>query len=247
MSYKLPPLPAPENRGTPMVDEQQLRELAGAATPGPWMPSMDGVVTRPEHGPSRVVLSANVMDDQRAKDCSFVSALHPTTILTLLDELQTLRSERTAWQVTAENAEEKKTQLQEFSKLACRALDDCSRVLSTIEDEIDYDEVDRIKELDSRVSSLAVQALVLNGLTHGGQLDEAIDASLKAAVKQAREDALEEAKQACEAISVDRWSLYKGRAPYTGKESGRADPDTQGQSDGADACAAAIESLKGKP
>ena len=113
-------------------------------------------------------------------------------------ELQTLREERTEWRVTAENAEEKKTQLQEFSKLACRALDDCSRVLSTIEDAIDYDEIDRIKELDSRVSSLAVQALVLNGLTHGGQLDEAIDASLEAAVKQARIDALEEAAIVCD-------------------------------------------------
>ena len=66
---------------------------------------MDGVVTKPEHGPTRVVLSANVIDDQRAKDCSYVAALHPAAILSLLDELQTLREERTAWRVTAENAE----------------------------------------------------------------------------------------------------------------------------------------------
>jgi len=62
-----------------------------------------------------------------------------------------------------------------------------------------------------------------------------------------RAQALEEARQACARISEDKWSLYKGRAPYTGKEPGRADPDTQGQSDGADLCEQAIESLKGQP
>jgi hypothetical protein len=44
----------------------------------------------------------------------------------------------------------------------------------------------------------------------------------------------------CDGISEDLWSLYKGRAPYTGKEEGRADMHVQGKSDGADECAAAI-------
>lgn len=44
----------------------------------------------------------------------------------------------------------------------------------------------------------------------------------------------------CDAIAEDKWALYKGRAPYTGKEPGRASDHTQGQSDGADQCADAI-------
>jgi hypothetical protein len=44
----------------------------------------------------------------------------------------------------------------------------------------------------------------------------------------------------CDDIGEDLWSLYKGRAPYTGKEEGRADMHVQGKSDGADKCAAAI-------
>lgn len=54
---------------------------------------------------------------------------------------------------------------------------------------------------------------------------------------------LERCAQECDAISADKWALYKGRSPYTGIERGRADPDTQGQSDGADECATAIRNL----
>ena len=46
----------------------------------------------------------------------------------------------------------------------------------------------------------------------------------------------------CEKIEQDRWNLYKGRPPYTGSESGRADPHEQGVSMGAGECAAAIRS-----
>lgn len=47
-----------------------------------------------------------------------------------------------------------------------------------------------------------------------------------------------ECAQACTVISADQWALYKGRAPYTGTEEGRASEYVQGQSDGADLCAA---------
>lgn len=46
--------------------------------------------------------------------------------------------------------------------------------------------------------------------------------------------------KACDAIAEDKWALYKGRPPYTGKEPGRASDYVQGQSDGADQCADAI-------
>ncbi|HEX7892560.1 MAG TPA: hypothetical protein VF447_00120 [Terriglobales bacterium] len=62
-------------------------------------------------------------------------------------------------------------------------------------------------------------------------------------MRQAWEAALEESAKACDEIAADCWSLYKGRAPYTGREAGRADPGVQGESDGADKCAEAIRSL----
>ena len=45
----------------------------------------------------------------------------------------------------------------------------------------------------------------------------------------------------CATYASDKWSLYKGRPPYTGAEDGRANMFVQGQSDGADDCAEAIE------
>ena len=44
----------------------------------------------------------------------------------------------------------------------------------------------------------------------------------------------------CDDISEDQWALYKGRPPYTGQELERASEYTQGKSDGAEVCAAAI-------
>lgn len=55
--------------------------------------------------------------------------------------------------------------------------------------------------------------------------------------------ALERAAQVCASYSVDKWNLYKGRAPYDGSESGRANPYVEGQSDGTEECAAAIRKL----
>lgn len=50
----------------------------------------------------------------------------------------------------------------------------------------------------------------------------------------------EECAKVCDAISTDKWALYKGHKPYTGQEPGRAADFTQGQSDGADLCEQAI-------
>jgi len=61
-----------------------------------------------------------------------------------------------------------------------------------------------------------------------------------------RAEVLEEAAKVCETLANDRWALYKGRAPYTGYEKQRASDYTQGESDGADHCAAAIRALKDK-
>lgn len=58
-----------------------------------------------------------------------------------------------------------------------------------------------------------------------------------------RRETLATAAKVCDGIATDRWNLYKGRKPYTGAEPGRADPSVQGESDGADSCAAAIRTL----
>ena len=50
----------------------------------------------------------------------------------------------------------------------------------------------------------------------------------------------EECVKVCDDYAVDQWNLYKGRHPYTGEESGRADPETQGQCLGAEYLADAI-------
>jgi hypothetical protein len=50
----------------------------------------------------------------------------------------------------------------------------------------------------------------------------------------------EECAKVCDSHADDQWSLYKGRPPYTGREDGRASKYTEGQSDGAESCAAAI-------
>ncbi|MBR7900747.1 hypothetical protein [Burkholderia multivorans] len=62
-----------------------------------------------------------------------------------------------------------------------------------------------------------------------------------------RDAIIEECAKVCDEYAADQWSLYKGRAPYTGSEPGRADPDVQGRSDGADVCASHIRELKTTP
>ncbi|MBR8123269.1 hypothetical protein KDW39_08915 [Burkholderia multivorans] len=62
-----------------------------------------------------------------------------------------------------------------------------------------------------------------------------------------RDAIIEECAKVCDEYAADQWSLYKGRAPYTGSEPGRADPDVQGRSDGADVCASRIRELKAAP
>ncbi|UUX38846.1 hypothetical protein NTJ56_08600 [Burkholderia contaminans] len=79
--------------------------------------------------------------------------------------------------------------------------------------------------------------------------DVALDAAIDAARRTTpdREAIIEECAKVCDEYAADQWSLYKGRAPYNGSEPGRADPDVQGRSDGADVCAERIRALKTAP
>jgi hypothetical protein len=60
----------------------------------------------------------------------------------------------------------------------------------------------------------------------------------------ATREAVAAEREACakvaETLEIDKWNLYKGRAPYTGQEDGRASEYVQGESDGAGQCAYAI-------
>ncbi|PRG95383.1 hypothetical protein C6V04_08480 [Burkholderia multivorans] len=62
-----------------------------------------------------------------------------------------------------------------------------------------------------------------------------------------RDAIIEECAKVCDEYAADQWSLYKGRAPYTGSEPSRADSGVQGRSDGADVCASRIRELKTAP
>ena len=127
-----------------MVDEQKLRQLAEAATPGPWVtgntdPLLFGSPRNPGTEPIGFVYGPSFAErselGRKALSTSeYIATANPAAILSLLDELQSLRNdrdswadqcsqrvadavdalekleamtqERTAWRVTAENAEE---------------------------------------------------------------------------------------------------------------------------------------------
>ena len=55
-----------------------------------------------------------------------------------------------------------------------------------------------------------------------------------------------ECARVCQEIEDDRWELYKGRLPYTGREPECGQPHTYGRSDGAGECADAIRA-RSKP
>lgn len=59
-----------------------------------------------------------------------------------------------------------------------------------------------------------------------------------------RESMRDEAAELCEKISDDKWRLYKGHKPYTGKEPGRASQHVEGISDGAIECESAIRKIE---
>ena len=99
-----------------MVDEQKLRQLAEAATPGPWSAFVVGNTVSVDIGDKPTGASKCIVHWMGFDSCDLpkkawkanarlIAAANPAAILALLDELHALRSERTAWRVSAENAE----------------------------------------------------------------------------------------------------------------------------------------------
>lgn len=103
-----------------------------------------------------------------------------------------------------------------------------------------------LEQFEAHIKSTAWY-LVLSGAAKDDDEGASVFRMARMAASEAwdasRRAALEESAKACDEIAGDCWSLYKGRAPYTGDEPGRADPQVQGESDGADKCAAAIRAL----
>ena len=58
--------------------------------------------------------------------------------------------------------------------------------------------------------------------------------------------ALEHAAELCDALASDKWDQYKGRKPYEPMNANRANPQTQGESDGLSIGAAAIRAEAAK-
>ena len=80
-----------------MSDWKKLRELAEAATPGPWenRPGIDppGDIIAPglgEYGPKPFI--THVGSWGRSADAAFIAAANPQTVLALLDEIERLRA-----------------------------------------------------------------------------------------------------------------------------------------------------------
>lgn len=67
------------------------------------------------------------------------------------------------------------------------------------------------------------------------------------ALSRFRDICLEESAVVCLEISADKWAEYKGRNPYPKDNPNRANPHTEGLSDGAEDCAFAIRAMKEKP
>ncbi|MFA5898096.1 MAG: ead/Ea22-like family protein [Hyphomicrobium sp.] len=81
-----------------MIDEQKMRELAEAATPGPWEVEQKPNGYVQAVGPLRAdeYCGSSWVECFEA-DADYVSAVDPQTILALLDELQNLRNDRDSW------------------------------------------------------------------------------------------------------------------------------------------------------
>lgn len=89
-----------------MIDTKKLRELAQAATPGPWMVKTEKVMsigTAYEHRVTQVQEAVGLHTcahgicqvfqwHERSTDVDFIAAANPQTVLALLDEIERLRN-----------------------------------------------------------------------------------------------------------------------------------------------------------
>lgn len=71
-----------------MSKQALIDALKAGPTAGPWVASWDGVTTLGDHHGNQVILSANVMNDQRLIDTHYIAAANPATIRAILADLE---------------------------------------------------------------------------------------------------------------------------------------------------------------
>ncbi|MBQ0917502.1 ead/Ea22-like family protein [Hydrogenophaga aromaticivorans] len=107
-----------------MIDEQKLRELAEAATPGPWFvvgqpwnPKADFIVAgSPDPHMGQYVADTEDFDGEGQnvqENAAYIASANPSAILALLDELQSLRSDRTTKNTEGSEMNSETSKLQE--------------------------------------------------------------------------------------------------------------------------------------
>ncbi|WP_146123937.1 hypothetical protein [Burkholderia multivorans] len=106
---------------------------------------------------------------------------------------------------------------------------------------------DMLSEMEPIVSQwIRERGTCMDGASYAAALELAAYVAARRTTPD-RESIIEECAKVCDEYAADRFALFKGRKPYTGREPGRADPYYDGASDGADRCAQLIRELKTAP
>lgn len=153
-----------------MVDEQKLRELAMDATPGPWSAFVVGTTVAVDigaypSGSNPCIVhwtgfdSCGLPKKYWKKNAYFIAAANPAAILAMLDELQTLRSERTAWRVTAENAEAELTLINEMNDQLRDQNTAVDEACAQLEAAVKQARIDALEEAKQHLVKLKEQSL----------------------------------------------------------------------------------------
>ena len=80
-----------------MSDYKRLRELAQAATPGPWRVSAGNVHPRVKSGDGSFVMEHR-FGCRRYADAQYIAAANPAAVLALLDRLERAEADAERWQ-----------------------------------------------------------------------------------------------------------------------------------------------------
>lgn len=99
---------------------------------------------------------------------------------------------------------------------------------------------DLLEALEELVAEFGVCGLTEKARAAIARAEAALAAPQPDALEQARAEEREACARVCDEIAADRWNIYKGRSPYSGREEGRASPHVQGENSGAEMCANAI-------
>ncbi|WP_328997096.1 ead/Ea22-like family protein [Pseudomonas aeruginosa] len=180
-----------------MTDHAELRRLAKAATPGPWVTdaqqngaifnieseSGDMCIAMSQENPAPTRLEIN---EQRRANAEWIAAANPNTILALLDEIDRLSDELSActehpggcgyWREAAKRRAEERDRL--------RAQNDALRgALHAVQAEVDGNLRPLTRDLVNMVSGLNNGTHPNDIYDHCDEIERIIDAALKGATQ----------------------------------------------------------------